>query len=300
MLNRVATSTQTNQMMENLQASSSSLSEIEGQVASGKRIQQVSDDPTSAISALAQRAELSQTTQYSRNANDATDWLNTTDSALSSVVTALQSAHTSLVQAQSGGLDSASRAAIASQLQASVQSLLATANTTRLGRPIFAGTAGVTQAFDSSGNYLGDSGAVNRTVATGVNIGVNQTGDAVFGTYNASDPTTGNVFQLLQSLSNAVSTGNTSAITAGLNQLDSATARVENAQVSVGATTNQVSGLLDQATTATSTLQSGINSLEDVDIAQASITLATRQMAYQAALAAAAKISQPTLLDFLH
>jgi flagellar hook-associated protein 3 FlgL len=112
MLNRVATSTQTTRMMEHLQSSSSSLSEIEGQVASGKRIQQVSDDPTSAISALAQRAELTQTTQYTRNANDATDWLNTTDSALSSVVTALQSARTSLVQAQSGGLDSASRAAI--------------------------------------------------------------------------------------------------------------------------------------------------------------------------------------------
>jgi flagellar hook-associated protein 3 FlgL len=287
-------------MMANLQASSSSLSEIEGQVASGKKIQQVSDDPTSAINALAQRAELTQTTQYTRNGNDATDWLNTSDTALSSVVTALQAARTSLVQAESGGLDAPSRAAISSQLQATVQSLLSTANTTRLGRPIFAGTAGVTQAFDAGGNYLGDSGSVSRTVATGVNVAVNQTGTDVFGTYNSSDPTSGNVFQLLGSLANAVATGNTSAISSGLNQLDTATARVENAQVSVGATTNQVSSLLDQATTATSTLQSGINSLEDVDVAQASITLATRQMAYQAALSAAAKISQPTLLDFLH
>jgi flagellar hook-associated protein 3 FlgL len=136
-------------------------------------------------------------------------------------------------------------------------------------------------------------------VATGVNIGVNQTGAAVFGTSNPTDPANGNVFQLLGSLAASVASGDTTAISAGLAKLDTATARVENAQVSVGSTTNQVSSMLGQATTATSTLQSGINSLEDIDVAQASITLATRQMAYQAALSAAAKISQPTLLDFL-
>lgn len=299
MLNRVATSTQTSRMLENLQSSSSSLSDIESQMASGKKISKVSDDPTSAVSSLSQRAELDQTQQYSRNGTDATDWLNTADQALSSMVTQLQSAKTSLVQAQSGGLDTASRAAIASQLQATVQSLLATANTSRLGRPIFAGTAGVTAAFDSGGNYLGDTGTVTRTVANGVNVPVNQNGQDVLGTYNASDPSSGNVFQLLGTLANAVSTGDTTAISAGLSQLDAATSRVENAQVTVGTTTDQVSSMMDQATTATNTLQSGINSLENIDIAEASITLATRQMGYQAALSAAAKIAQPTLLDFL-
>jgi flagellar hook-associated protein 3 FlgL len=286
-------------MLENLQSSSSSLSDIESQMASGKKISKVSDDPTSAVSSLSQRAELDQTQQYSRNGTDATDWLNTADQALSSMVTQLQSAKTSLVQAQSGGLDTASRAAIASQLQATVQSLLATANTSRLGRPIFAGTAGVTAAFDSGGNYLGDTGTVTRTVANGVNVPVNQNGQDVLGTYNASDPSSGNVFQLLGTLANAVSTGDTTAISAGLSQLDAATSRVENAQVTVGTTTDQVSSMMDQATTATNTLQSGINSLENIDIAEASITLATRQMGYQAALSAAAKIAQPTLLDFL-
>ncbi len=300
MLTRVSTATTTAMLQQNLQGADASLSDIEGQVASGKRIQKVSDNPTDAISAMTQRAELNQTQQYDRNASDATDWLNTTDSTLSSIVTALQSARTSLVQATSGSLDPTSRSAIASQLQADSQSILSLANTTRLGRPIFSGTAGVTQAFDSNGNYLGDQGSVTRTVADGVSLQVNQTGTDVFGTYNSTDPTSGNVFQLLGSLASAVQSGDTNAISAGLAQLDTATSRVENSQVTVGSLTNQVTAQQNQAQTAASTLQSGINSLENVDVAQASITLAQRQMAYQAALAAASRLEQPTLLDFLH
>jgi len=46
-------------------------------------------------------------------------------------------------------------------------------------------------------------------------------------------------------------------------------------------------------------LKTRISGLVDADLAQASVEFSTRQAAYQAALAAAAKVVMPSLLDYL-
>src|SRR3546814_2133170 len=57
--------------------------------------------------------------------------------------------------------------------------MIGVANTKHLGRPLFGGTTGTDQAFDPNGTYIGDDGAIERTVMDGLTVQVNVTGEQV-------------------------------------------------------------------------------------------------------------------------
>ena len=299
MMNRVATSSAPMLMLANIQLAGKSLLTAQEQLTTGKRINRVSDDPASALLALGQRATLRRSEQLSRNLDEARSWTDSNDTALSDVNTQLSRARALLVQANSGSADPAARAAIATDLRSIRTALLQTANTTVDGRAIFAGNSAATNAYDASGTYQGDLGAVQVPIASAVSIQVNKTGPDVFGTANPLDPTNGDVFQLLDSLANAVQTGNSTAIGAGLGQIDAATNRVSIAQVDVGGKAKQIDDLGAQLDDSKVSLKTSIGKAEDIDFAEAVINEKTREAAYQAALQATAKVVQPSLLDFL-
>src|SRR3546814_19940574 len=86
-------------------------------------------------------------------------------------------------------------------------------NTKHLGRPLFGGTTGTDQAFDPNGTYIGDDGAIERTVMDGLTVQVNVTGEQVFGT-NGS-----NVFDVLTDIVDSLR-NDPSALHANLAALD--------------------------------------------------------------------------------
>ena len=295
---RVTNSNTNAMLLRNIQSAQSDLNGIQGQLASNKRIQISSDDPAAADAAMSARATLRRSTQLQRNAGQANQWLTAASQATGSAVDDLTSARSLLVQASSGALDATARAGIVEQLQQIRSSLLNTAETQVSGRSIFAGTA-PGAAYDASGAYTGDSGAVTMPVAPGVSIQVARTGPEVFGTANASDPTNGDVFQLLQSLSTSVQNGDTAAISAGLAKIDAATSRVQSVETELGSRESQLNSMMSAAKLKDQTVTSRISDLEDVDMAQATISLKAKQTAYEASLSVAAKILQTSLLDFL-
>ena len=293
------TNTNTNAMLlRNIQGAQSDLNDIQGQLASNKRVQIASDDPAAANASMSARATLRRSTQLQRNASQATQWLTAASQATGSVVDDLSTARSLLVQANSGALDATARAGIVVQLQQIRESLLNTAETQVGGRSIFAGTA-AGAAYDSSGIYTGDAGAVSMPVAPGVTLQVARSGPEVFGTASASNPANGDVFQQLQVLATAVQNGDTAAMSAGLAQLDAATSRVQGVQTELGSRESQIDSIMSAAKLKDQTVTSRISDLEDVDLAQATIALKAKQTAYEASLSVAAKILQTSLLDFL-
>ncbi|MFN8051669.1 MAG: flagellar hook-associated protein FlgL [Acidimicrobiales bacterium] len=299
MMSRVATNSGARMMLGNLQTTGRSLMTAQEQATTGKRINRMSDNPADAVNILGQKAVLRRLEQYARNSDEASSWLSSGDAALSSVNDRMASARALLVQANSAASDPTSRAAIAGQIRSLRDSLIQVANTQRDGRPLFGGTAAVSAAYDSSGNYLGDNGAVSLPVAAGVTLQVNQSGTAVFGTHNNTDPTSGDVFQLLTSLANSIEAGDTTAMGAGLGQIDTATQRVALAQVNIGSRSSQLEDLTNSLQDDQVRVKQGISAKEDIDLAETIVNLKTQEAAYQAALQATAKVIQPTLLDFL-
>lgn len=289
MINRTPSYGASSTTLFDLSRSFRTLTDTQEKLASGKQIQRPSDDPLAAGRALDLRSSIRRGDQYSRSIGDAQSWLRLGDDTLTSAGDALASARSLIVQANSGGLDATARGAVAAQLDGLRSQLIGMANTTIAGRPIFGGTTAGPVAYDATGTYVGDTGSVNRTVADGESVPVAVTGPTAFGT----------LFADLAAAADAVRTGNTAGMAAGLSALDASAATLGQAQVVLGARSNQVDAAADRNVSLVEQLKSDLSSVEDVDIAQAIVDMKAQEAAYQAALSVTAKSVQPSLLDFL-
>lgn len=299
MINRVTSFSSTSLMLADLGDAQRSLIDIQRQIASGKKIRRASDAPAETVATLDNRSRLRRAEQLDRNADAATEWLEASDRTNQTAVELLNQARSLVVQAQSGANDAGARTAIAGQLTALRQSLLGTANSVVMGRPLYGGTTAAVTAYDGAGTYTGDNGSVTVPVTEGVSLQVTRTGPEVFGTFNALDPTAGDVFQLLSSLATSVQANDATALSAGLAQIDSATNRVQGVQVQLGSRLRQLEELRSAGALHRDELAASISQLEDVDVAEAAIGLKSKEAAYQAALQVTARIIQQSLMDFL-
>jgi flagellar hook-associated protein 3 FlgL len=280
--------------MRGLQANQNRLSQTEAQLTSGKQISRPSDSPTGTMTAMLLRSDLRTQDQYSRNAADGTNWLNTIDSALGSVNDQSQRVRDLMIQGMSagaGGSDTA-RAGIAAEVSQIHDSVIGVANTKYLDRPVFGGTTGGAAAYDGDGNYVGDSGTVTRTVAEGTKVRVDSGGPDVFGTGDTQ------LFKVLADVADHL-VNDPSQLSDDLDRLDAAMKTVQTAQASVGARTNRVQALQQTATDRGVDLQSQLSEVEDIDLPKTITDMTLQQTAYQAALGATAKVIQPSLMDFL-
>ena len=292
MTSRVSDLSLSQNAIQYLQASLSGVADLQTEASSGKKLTKPSDSPVDIGTSLQLRASLSRNTQLASNIGDAEAWLGTTDSTIGQIVTQLQNVNTLVIQAaNSGAGDQTSRDAIANQIDQIRQSLIGLANTQYDNRPLFGGTTAGAVAYDASGNYVGTSGAVQRSIAPGVQVQVNVAGSAVFGTPG------NDLFTTLTQLSSAIHGGQD--LTALSAQLNTQTQQVQTAQATVGATFSRVDTAKNQNTTNATTMQQNLSNVEDADMAQVLMNLQAQETSYQAALAAAAKAIQPSLAAFL-
>ena len=278
-------------------AAADRLARANSAVASGQKIQRPSDDVVGADRALELRRALAAEDRFSNANGDAISWLGTTDTALQRGVSLLHTARDLAVQAGSDANSSIGREAIAKQIRTLRDDMLATANTTYLGRPVFGGTTGAPVAFsvDGAGAVTpspGADGQVQRSLAPGVDVRVDTTGTDAFGDGDAS------VFAVLDRLATAVTTGST-ASSAMLGELDGALGRLTTSLADVGTRYSRVQSLQVTGTQRELSLTSAKQDVEEVDLAKALMELAAQDKAYQAALGAAAKVVTPSIMDFL-
>ncbi|MEJ5914256.1 flagellin N-terminal helical domain-containing protein [Pseudokineococcus sp. 1T1Z-3] len=273
------------------------LARATAEVSSGKRIQRPSDDVVGTDKALELRRALAAEERFAAASNDAKSWLGTTDTALQRSVALLHTARGLAVQAGADSQSPEGRAAIATQIRGIREDMLATANTTYLGRPVFGGTTAASVAFaeDAGGVVTPSAGmgnVVERTLAPGVDVRVDTAGTAAFGAGDDS------VFAVLSRLETAVLAGAAES-SAQLGDMTAALGRMTTTLADVGTRYARTESLQSIGTQRTLSLTSSQREVEDVDLAEALMNLATHEKAYQAALGAAAKVVTPTIMDFL-
>ena len=276
-----------------LQANLARLQATQAKLSSGRSISRPSDSPTGTMAALRLRTDLDRLAQLDRNADDGKARLGTADNALTDGLAILREARDAVLQGANGSLSAADREALAAQVDGLRSSLLAVANTRYLQQPIFAGTAGASAAYDAAGAYQGNTGAVTRTIAPGVKVTVNATGEEVFG------PAGNDIFTVLSNIANDLRSNPSALTTTDLGQLDAGYLRIQNALASVGSRYHQIE--IMQARNQANQLESQnqLSEVEGVDLPAATVDLQLQEVAYQAALGATAKALQPTLMDFL-
>lgn len=299
MLQRITYGAAARQMNGDLQSAMRQLTTIQHQLTTGRRINRMSDGPADAVNSLAHRAELRRNEQFERNIDKSQTWLRTADLALTNASDGLASARGLLVQARSAALDGPARKAIADQIRQIRESMLGNANMQVSGRPLFGGTTAGATAYDTSATYQGDAGDVVLAVSPSLSMTVNVTGPTAFGMTNLSDPLNGDVFQLLGALATAVENNDQTVLPNATTLVDAAVVRLDQTQVVLGSRSAQLEALTEQNIDASISLKGAISKLEDIDLPEAMIGLKTKEAAYQAALQVAAKVMQPSLMDFL-
>src|SRR5437660_11845686 len=157
-------------------------------MASGRRVNKPSDDPTATAVLIQNQAESSQTDQYLRSVQSMQAQLQTTDSTLNSVVLALQRAISLGVQGANGTLSDANRASVVGELSGIQDQLIGLANLTFQGQYVFAGTASQTTPYvadatqPSRVRYDGNTGTNSIAVSNRVNMQVHLAGSQIFST----------------------------------------------------------------------------------------------------------------------
>jgi flagellar hook-associated protein 3 FlgL len=280
-------------MVNGLESNLDRLQRLQEQISSGKLVNRPSDSPVAAVASMQIRSDRTRTTQYSRNADDGRGWLNTADTALTSSLTSIGRVRELLGQSLSGAISPEARTAISQEVDALRSGVLDLANTRYLGRAVFAGTANTDKAYDATGTYLGDNGAVQRTVAPGSSVQVNTTGPTAFG----SGPDA--LFTVLSDIVTHLQNNDDVGLNADLTRLDKATSNVQSALGAVGARYNRVESMQNAAASKLVTLTDQLSATEDIDLPRTIMELQLQQTAYQAALGSTAKVIQPSLLDFL-
>ena len=191
---------------------------------------------------------------------------------------------------------------LAEEINQILDGVFENANHLTNGRYIFSGSRTETPAFSATRNpqgeitavtYEGDSSAIEMSLADDITLRINETGDRVF--QGAVD-----IFQTLIGIRDELRTGNAAALSnIRLGELRGALAQLSQAQARVGALQNRVSSV--QAENEDYILQNQIllSQVLDADYAETIVNLNVQQNAYQAALNAAARVLQPSLLDYV-
>jgi flagellar hook-associated protein 3 FlgL len=293
--------------VDNIQAQ---LNQAELQLSSGYRVNQASDDPLQIADIFQSRANLTSANQTIQNLNIVQAQVSAGDSAIQSAIQVLDNAET--LGLEGGGSPAtatpAQQAGIASQVQGLISQMVAISRTSVDGVYIFSGDQSNSPAYQAdptSPNGVDrlittQSATAQASDPTGVTFQVAQTAQNIFDQRDASDNfTANNVFYALQTLQNALTAGNSTAIAQAVDGIQTASAYLNQQAGFYGAAQNRISSAISLAQKFQVQDQSQLSTLEDTDVTAAAVQLTQATTALSAAMSAQAKQPTTSLFDYL-
>ncbi len=286
------------QILADIAAAFERLNRYQRQVSSGRRITRPADDPAGTASTLGYRSALAQVEQHLVNIDRARGWLEATDSVLNDLIQTLQRARELAVQGASDTLSADDRRRIALEVRQLLGHTFQLSKAMLGNRYLFSGFKVTTPPYNPAPDeydvpapppYQGDAGQMPAEVEAGTTITLNLTADVVF------DPAIAALIQLRD----ALDSGSSGAVEAALGPLDAAVNAAVDGRVVIGSRLSRLEGVARRLQDLKLSLTELKSKTEDVDFAEATTQLAMGETAYRAALMGAARIIQPSLLDFL-
>lgn len=333
-MSRITNSILTNNYLNDLQTNLRQMSKLQNQLSSGTTINRASDNVSSATKIMQLNTELSANTQYKANITDASNWLNTTDTALSEASNVLSRIRELMVKAGNGTYSDDEISSLKDEVVSTVQQLGQVFNTSFEGNYIFGGTKSKSKTIivgddgnmsyaDADGNPIESTDAdydkyynqISSNLKTEISNGITVTyninakdllefKDDSLGNINAM-----NVFSdILKNLTTASSSKATEeekseAISKlngdNLKQIDAVIDNFLTARSKVGTMQNR----MDSASTTNENqkynMTTILSSVQDIDIAEKTIEYSSAQTIYKAALQVSSSILTKTIMDYI-
>ena len=274
----------------NLGSISEELNKANEIATTGKRINNLSDDPVGLTQSLNIKSALSSIEQMGRNISHGNSWLTASESALTNVQNIISDTKALCVQMASGTTGSDHRASAAGTVPNMLDEIVSLANTDVAGNYIFAGSKTDTIPFDQDGTYNGDNNAFAIKISKNSTVEVGSDGEEVFG----------NIFNTLSNLKTALETNDLSGIQDAMGFLDGHVEDVSAKILDIGSKMNrmEIKDKIYQDLNFSNTER--LSKIEDADIAEAIMNVSAAELTYQAALASSSKVMKLlTLVDYL-
>lgn len=290
---RVTQSMLTNNMLSNLSSSYEKMAKLQEQVSSQKKFSKPSDNPVAAMMGMGYRTNLNQIGQYQSNIAEATNWIDSTDDAITEAVSAMQRIRELTVQGSNGTYEGEQLKNVSEEIKQLKEHLITLGDTQIGGKYIFNGqdtNVRPSSIKDANGNTVYGTGDINLEVFSGISLKINTDGSKIFGDALAAG---GSIDQTIDALENGGDVSGT------LEGLDATINTFLSMQAQVGARQNRIELMTDRLKQQEVFATEILSKNEDVDIEKAIMDLTTQESVHSAALSIGAKIMQPSLLDFL-
>jgi flagellar hook-associated protein 3 FlgL len=267
------------------------------QISSGQSVNVPSDDPAAAASLVQNASQTSAVDQFLRSIGGIQGEAQNADSAVSSVITALQRAISLGVEGASSTLNPSDRAAIATEVQGIQSQLLSLANLSYQGSYVFAGTATQTAPYvldaasPSGVQYVGNAGTNSVTLGNQFTLQTNLPGSQLFSAPGSD------MFQAVQDLITGLQTG--TGIAAAVGEISTAYNFIDTQRVFYGNTENQLSSQQTYLNSETVQLAQQQNTLGGTNLPAAISNLTTAETSQQATLEAIGSTGHTNLFDYL-
>jgi len=287
---RVTNSMMTATVKRNLFRQAEQLAKKQETMASGKRINRPSDDPLGYGKVLDYRKTLTSLGQYDRNIQNAknrTEFIETTLEGVEELM--VDAKNWAVNQSASASMD---REAAITSVQNIREQMLQMSNSKMGNVYVFAGFQTLTPPFASDGTYNGDNGYYSVMTADNMEMQVEADGSRIF--QGAED-----VFDALDQLIVGLQTDDVALIHDQIDRFEQAQGQVQMVRAESGAKYQQLQLVEQQTAKLKLTFEEMMDSTEKANVEETVIDFNNQELAYELALNAAAKIIQPTLMDFL-
>jgi flagellar hook-associated protein 3 FlgL len=282
-----------------LQTASEQRIEAQRQVATGRRLNKVSDDPSAASTAVTERNALGAAEQYTRTSDAVASRLTVVDTVLSDIIQMLTKVQATALNGRGSTKTPDQRNAIAGELRGLRAALLDNFNTSFQGTFVFSGANSTTQPYTTAAD-----GSVNpyagSTTELDIEIGDGRTVTMAFDGNQIAQGSDGqHLFDALDDLITAIEAADEPAITTGIGAMERAFQRAVTAQSRLGNDMNEIDSQKLRLQQMKLSGNERLSKLEAANMAEAITNMAHADAAYQAALGAVSSATRVSLLDYL-
>ncbi|MBI2369956.1 MAG: flagellar hook-associated protein FlgL [Deltaproteobacteria bacterium] len=271
------------------------LLELRERAASGRQVARPSDDPAGISRIFDFRDSLAAMDQYTRTINEGLSRLTFAESNINQMQQLVQRAQEIAVAQGTSTASQASRAAAAVEVGQLISQLASLGNAKHGDHYLFAGFKSDAAPFSSTGTYSGDSNEAQLEVSPGAKVTVDVAGDRLLKGADGDQ----DIFTALSGLKTALESNNPGTVQARISELDGGRSHLSKIRAEVGARMRRLEGHQDHLAGVKLTTQEALSNVEEADFTKVLTDLASREAAYEAALASSARILQLGLLQFL-
>ncbi len=269
------------------------LQQTEVQLGTGKRVNSPSDDPVAYGTSVVLNAQISAANNDVNLAQVIQGKLTTASGQLLSVSTAIESAIQLATQGADASTSTTQMQTLAQQIGGVLNTVIAAANTQYNGAYVFGGNQTLTAPYSASGAYSGDSNSNTFTFSDGSTVHLTYDGQAIFGDGGSG------IIGTLTTLQNALNAGDQSAVSATLSALQTGLQQVASANATMGADLQTVSSVISNQNTNVTSIQTTLNNVVNLDVAQATSQEQEQSLQEQALTSFAAGLQKVPLVDII-